>query len=142
MVAVLRLEGLPFKATVDEIDDFFSESDIRVENVHLLLNRDLRPSGTGFVELSDSDTKTALQLSGKCIADTRRYVKIVKSDTDELDWHLRRQRLTRTSKGSDGFFCVRMYGLPFKVRPYLLGYAAQLRRKNLLHLLMRYIVPK
>ena len=47
--------------------------------------------------------------------DTRRYVKIVKSDTDELDWHLRRQRLTRTSKGSDGFFCVRMYGLPFKV---------------------------
>ena len=115
MVAVLRLEGLPFKATVDEIDDFFSESDVRVENVHLLLNRDLRPSGTGFVELSDTDTKTALQLSGKCIADTRRYVKIVKSDTDELDWHLRRQRLTRTSKGSDGFFCVRMYGLPFKV---------------------------
>ena len=101
--------------TVDEIDDFFSESDVRVENVHLLLNRDLRPSGTGFVELSETDIKTALQLSGKCIADTRRYVKIVKSDTDELDWHLRRQRLTRNSKGSDGFFCVRMYGLPFKV---------------------------
>ncbi len=115
MVAVLRLEGLPFKATVDEIDDFFSESDIRVENVHLLLNRDMRPSGTGFVELSESDTKTALQLSGKCIGDTRRYVKIVKSDTDELEWHLRRQQLTRTSRGSDGFFCVRMYGLPFKV---------------------------
>ena len=116
MVAVLRLEGLPFKATGDDIDDFFSESDIRVENVHLLLNRDLRPSGTGFVELSDeSDTKTALQLSGKCIADTRRYVKIIKSDTDELDWHLRRQKLTRASKGGDGFFCVRMYGLPFKV---------------------------
>ena len=92
MVAVLRLEGLPFKATVDEIDDFFSESDIRVENVHLLLNRDMRPSGTGFVELSESDTKTALQLSGKCIGDTRRYVKIVKSDTDELEWHLRRQQ--------------------------------------------------
>lgn len=118
MVAVLRLEGLPFKATIDEIDDFFSESDVRVERVHLLLNRDLRPSGTGFVELSDSDTKTAMQLSGKCIADSRRYVKIVKSDSDELDWHLRRQKLTRTSKGSDGFFCVRMYGLPFKVNEY------------------------
>ena len=85
MVAVLRLEGLPFKATGDDIDDFFSESDIRVENVHLLLNRDLRPSGTGFVELSDeSDTKTALQLSGKCIADTRRYVKIIKSDVVDI----------------------------------------------------------
>lgn len=117
-MAVLRLEGLPFKATVDEIDDFFSESDVRVENVHLLLNRDLRPSGTGFVELSETDIKSALQLSGKCIADTKRYVKIVKSDTNELDWHLRRQRLTRTSKGSDGFFCVRMYGLPFKVNEY------------------------
>ena len=73
------------------------------------------------MELSDeSDTKTALQLSGKCIADTRRYVKIIKSDTDELDWHLRRQKLTRASKGGDGFFCVRMYGLPFKVIEILL----------------------
>ena len=123
MVAILRLEGLPFKATADDIDDFFSENDVRIENVHLLLNRDLRPSGTGFVELSDdSDTKIALQLSGKNIGDTRRYVKIIKSDTHELDWHLRRQKLTRTSKGSDGFFCVRMYGLPFKVNRFIFEY--------------------
>ena len=120
---LLRLEGLPFKATADDIDDFFSENDVRIENVHLLLNRDLRPSGTGFVELSDdSDTKIALQLSGKNIGDTRRYVKIIKSDSHELDWHLRRQKLTRASKNGDGFFCVRMYGLPFKVNTLLFEY--------------------
>ena len=117
MVAVLRLEGLPFKATKDDIDDFFSESDVRIDSVHLLLNRDMRPSGTGFVELSsDSEAKSALQLNGKTIGDTTRYVKIVKADKDELEWHLRQQQLTRSSRGfSDGFFCVRMYGLPFKV---------------------------
>ena len=74
---VLRLDGLPFKATPDEIKDFFSESEAKIENIHLLLNRDMRPSGVGYIELeSEGDLKSAQTLDGKCIGDSKRYVRM------------------------------------------------------------------
>jgi RNA recognition motif-containing protein len=74
---VLRLEGLPFKVTEEEIREFFTETEAKIENLHLLLNRDQRPSGIGFIELeSEADLKAALTLDGKCIGDSKRYVRM------------------------------------------------------------------
>ena len=74
---VLRLDGLPFKVTSDEVKDFFVETEAKIENIHLLLNRDMRPSGVGYIELeSDADFKLALTLDGKCIGDSKRYVRM------------------------------------------------------------------
>ena len=74
---VLRLEGLPFKVTEDEVKEFFSESETKIEKLHLLLNRDQRPSGIGFIELeSETDLKSAMTLDGKCIGDSKRYVRM------------------------------------------------------------------
>jgi RNA recognition motif-containing protein len=74
---VLRLEGLPFKVTEEEIREFFTETEAKIENLHLLLNRDQRPSGIGFIELeSEADLKGALTLDGKCIGDSKRYVRM------------------------------------------------------------------
>ena len=42
---VLRLEGLPFKVTSEEIADFLAETEAKIVKTHLLLNRDGRPSG-------------------------------------------------------------------------------------------------
>ena len=76
---VLRLEGLPFKVTSDELNDFFTESEAKITHTHLLLNRDGRPSGIGYIELdSEADVKLALTLDGKCIGEYKRYVRMGK----------------------------------------------------------------
>ena len=74
---VLRLEGLPFKVTEDEIRDFLTETEAKIEKIHLLLNRDQRPSGIGFIEFeSEADLKSAIVNDGKCIGDSKRYVRM------------------------------------------------------------------
>ena len=75
--SVLRLEGLPFRITEDEITSFFAETESKIALVHMLYNRDQRPSGAAYVEFeSEADAKSAMGLDGKCIGDSRRYVKI------------------------------------------------------------------
>lgn len=125
-MSVLRLEGLPYRATSDDVSDFFHDlADVKPDKIHLLLNRDHRPSGTGYAEFSsDSDARSAQdKCDGKCIGDSGRYVRIVRPSGegggDELGWHLRRQRLIMRDGDEDGErFCVRMYGLPFRVSEY------------------------
>jgi hypothetical protein len=47
-----------------------------------MLNREMRPSGIGYVVLeSEADLKSALALDGKCIGDSKRYVRIGTSRT-------------------------------------------------------------
>ncbi len=50
---VVRLEGLPFRVTREELVDFFAECSVDkgVDGVHLIMNRDGRASGMGYVEM-------------------------------------------------------------------------------------------
>ena len=74
---ILRLEGLPFRINEEEIRQFFTEAECKINRVHLIVNRDLRPSGNGYLEVeSEADVKAALTLDGKCVGDSKRYVKI------------------------------------------------------------------
>ena len=67
---VIRLEGLPFRVTREELLDFFEDCDIHkgIDGVHLVMNRDGRASGMGYVELqSGEDVENALKKSQKNI---------------------------------------------------------------------------
>ena len=70
---VVRLEGLPFRVTREELLDFFQDCDIHkgIDGVHLIMNRDGRASGMGYVELqSGEDVENALKMSQRTSAVT------------------------------------------------------------------------
>ena len=72
----VRLEGLPFRVTREELLDFFQDCDIHkgIDGVHLIMNRDGRASGMGYVELqSGEDVENALKMSQKNIGRHNRY---------------------------------------------------------------------
>ena len=67
---VIRLEGLPFRVTSEELLDFFEDCDVHkgIEGIHLIMNRDGRASGMGYVELqSGEDVENAVKKSQKNI---------------------------------------------------------------------------
>ena len=43
--STVKLKGLPFKATVEDVLDFFQGFDIKTENVYLKRHPDGRPNG-------------------------------------------------------------------------------------------------
>lgn len=67
---VVRLEGLPFRVTREELLDHFEDCDINkgIDGIHLIMNRDGRASGMGYVELqSGEDVENATKKSQKNI---------------------------------------------------------------------------
>lgn len=52
---VVKLRGLPWSATVDEILRFFKECNVKdgKNGVHMTTSREGRPSGEAFVEFED-----------------------------------------------------------------------------------------
>lgn len=113
---VVRLEGLPFRVSKEELKEFFGDCDMPngLDSVHLIMNPDGRASGVGYVEFSAaSDLETALKLDGQDIASYRRYAKVSECDPMELRWFLGRKK-----QGDAPLFRVRMQGLPFRVSEY------------------------
>lgn len=55
--AVIRLEGLPFRVTKEELLDFFNDSQIHngLDGIHLIMNKEGRASGLGYVELETQE---------------------------------------------------------------------------------------
>lgn len=110
--AVFKLDGLPFRISVEAVGKFFSEVDVNPvrthkhvfhallprlifetismilkAEIHLLVNRDLRPSGVGFITVNDeNEIKPVMQMDGKNVGDMRRYVKVSKSRFLLLRW--------------------------------------------------------
>ena len=74
----------------------------------------------GFAVLKDrSDLDAALDLDGRCVGDSQRYVKMYQTDELECRWYLDRQRRHKEG-GSRGdadvpLHLVRLRGVPFKV---------------------------
>merc|ERR1712037_223499 len=115
---VIRLEGLPFRVTSEELLDFFEDCDVHkgIEGIHLIMNRDGRASGMGYVELqSGEDVENAVKKSQKNIGRHNRYANIFQCGTEELSWYLRRKDVDRDG---DKKFRVRLQGLPFRATEY------------------------
>jgi heterogeneous nuclear ribonucleoprotein F/H len=88
---VLRLRGLPFSATKEDIVNFFRDFELTEQNIHLVLKRDGLPSGEAFVEFkSAEESKAALKNDRMKIGG--RYIELFPSHTYNTDRNLSRGR--------------------------------------------------
>uniref|UniRef100_A0A3B1J9Y3 Heterogeneous nuclear ribonucleoprotein H1, like n=2 Tax=Astyanax mexicanus TaxID=7994 RepID=A0A3B1J9Y3_ASTMX len=109
---VVKVRGLPWSCSVDEVSRFFS--DCKVANngtsIHFTYTREGRPSGEAFVELeTEDDLKIALKKDRETMG--HRYVEVFKSNNVEMDWVLKHTGPDSPETEGDGL--VRLRGLPF-----------------------------
>uniref|UniRef100_A0A671LPD3 Heterogeneous nuclear ribonucleoprotein H-like n=1 Tax=Sinocyclocheilus anshuiensis TaxID=1608454 RepID=A0A671LPD3_9TELE len=109
---VVRVRGLPWSCSVDEVQWFFSECKIANNgtSIHFTYTREGRPSGEAFVEFeSEEDLKIAVKKDRETMG--HRYVEVFKSNSVEMDWVLKHTGPNCPDTGGDGL--VRLRGLPF-----------------------------
>ncbi|KAF3330168.1 heterogeneous nuclear ribonucleoprotein F [Carex littledalei] len=88
---VLRMRGLPFSATKEEIMDFFREFELTENRIHLVLNRDGRPSGEAFVEFENAEESKAAMKNDRMTLGSR-YIELFASQLKEMDEAISRER--------------------------------------------------
>lgn len=104
---IVKLRGLPWSATVDDITKFLGDEGIR--KVHLTLSKEGRPSGEAFVELETEEDLQHAEAKDKEHMGSR-YIEVFKVNRAEMDWVIKR---SGTSYGANEDGCVRLRGLPF-----------------------------
>lgn len=79
---VLRLRGIPFKATQKQIREFLDG--IKLARVQILNKPDGRPSGDGLVEFeNENDMKQAMLKDKETMGE--RYIDVIKTTGEEMD---------------------------------------------------------
>ncbi|KAL0973829.1 hypothetical protein UPYG_G00211740 [Umbra pygmaea] len=109
---VVRVRGLPWSCSVDEVQTFFSDCKIanNGNSIHFTYTREGRPSGEAFVELdSEEDLKIAVKKDRETMG--HRYVEVFKSNNVEMDWVMKHTGPNCPETSGDGL--VRLRGLPF-----------------------------
>jgi len=106
----IRLRGLPYSATVEDIKKFFGP-EINIKDVHIVNNTEGRPSGEAYVHL---ESNTDLQLAQEKDHEKmdRRYIEIFTIGDVEIDQVLRRMNMKHQAESSDQG-TIRVFGLPF-----------------------------
>ncbi|KAB1258139.1 Epithelial splicing regulatory protein 1 [Camelus dromedarius] len=93
----VRLRGLPYAATIEDILDFLGEfsTDIRTHGVHMVLNHQGRPSGDAFIQMKSADR--AFMAAQKCHKKTMkdRYVEVFQCSAEEMNFVLMGGTLNR-----------------------------------------------
>ncbi|XP_048402784.1 epithelial splicing regulatory protein 2 isoform X5 [Stegostoma tigrinum] len=94
----VRLRGLPYTATIEDILDFMGEFtiDIKPHGVHMVLNQQGRPSGDAFIQMKSADR--AFLVAQKCHKKTMkdRYVEVFQCSGDEMSYVLMGGTLNRS----------------------------------------------
>uniref|UniRef100_A0A803YPR8 Epithelial splicing regulatory protein 1 n=1 Tax=Meleagris gallopavo TaxID=9103 RepID=A0A803YPR8_MELGA len=93
----IRLRGLPYAATIEDILDFLGEfsTDIRTHGVHMVLNHQGRPSGDAFIQMKSADR--AFLAAQKCHKKTMkdRYIEVFQCSAEEMNFVLMGGTLNR-----------------------------------------------
>lgn len=131
---VVRLRGLPFSCTDEDIVHFFSGLDIAENGITVVLDRKGRNSGEAFVQFSSQEAADeALQRDRQVIGN--RYIEVFPSRRDQIhsSWkkkqssaspHIGLQSVNRTVSASQNktgsahnsaLHYIHMRGLPFQV---------------------------
>ncbi|KAM4744282.1 heterogeneous nuclear ribonucleoprotein H3 isoform 1-T3 [Anableps anableps] len=108
---VVRIRGLPWNCSRDEVASFFSDCDIvgGVSGVCLTYTKEGRSTGEAFIELKTADDyKNALAKDRKYMG--HRYVEVFKSKHSEMEWVLRR---SGPPPDSCNGCMLKLRGLPF-----------------------------
>ncbi|XP_069508784.1 heterogeneous nuclear ribonucleoprotein H isoform X2 [Ambystoma mexicanum] len=109
---VVKVRGLPWSCSTDEIERFFSDCKILngAGGIRFIYTREGRPSGEAFVELEDEeDVKLAIKKDRETMG--HRYVEVFRSNNVEMDWVLKHTGPNSPDTANDGF--ARLRGLPF-----------------------------
>ncbi|XP_033878009.2 heterogeneous nuclear ribonucleoprotein H-like isoform X4 [Acipenser ruthenus] len=109
---VVRVRGLPWSCSVDEVQRFFSDCKIASDTtaIHFTYTREGRPSGEAFVELeTEEDLKIAVKKDRETMG--HRYVEVFRSNNVEMDWVMKHTGPNSPESEGDGL--VRLRGLPF-----------------------------
>ncbi|XP_048881044.1 epithelial splicing regulatory protein 1 isoform X4 [Brienomyrus brachyistius] len=109
----VRLRGLPYTATIEDILEFLGEfiADIRPHGVHMVLNQQGRPSGDSFIQMKSAERAflTAQRCHKKTMKD--RYVEVFQCSAEEMNIVLMGGTLNRNGLSPP----------PCKLRQYNLG---------------------
>lgn len=109
---IVRVRGLPWSCTREEVLEFFSECAIAdgVSGIHFTMSKEGRPSGEAFIVLeTEEDLKKALEKDRKYMG--HRYIEVFKSNNTEMEWVLKHNNSPEAESDTDG--TVRLRGLPF-----------------------------
>ncbi|GLG99799.1 RNA-binding protein fusilli, partial [Gryllus bimaculatus] len=109
---VVKLRGLPWSTSADEIRKFFSDCNIKHGKlgIHMTMSREGRPSGEAYVEMeTDEDIERAIKKDRDHMG--HRYIEVFKAKRSEMEWVVKRSGLNLENAMDDG--CVRLRGLPF-----------------------------
>lgn len=88
---ILRLRGLPFSASKDDIMDFFKDFVLAEEAIHIIMNSEGRPSGEAYVEFANAeDSKAAMSKDRMTLGS--RYIELFPSSPEDLDEAISRGR--------------------------------------------------
>ncbi|ESN91782.1 hypothetical protein HELRODRAFT_189810 [Helobdella robusta] len=105
---IVRLRGLPWSVSNEEIINFFEGCSLA--DINLLYNKDGRPSGEAFVELSTTeDMDIALSKHREYMG--RRYIDVFSATRNEMEWTLRKNGMPRFEENQDAV--VKLRGLPY-----------------------------
>lgn len=110
---VVKLRGLPFSATAEEIVEFFEDVEIAggTEGVLLTVGNDGRPSGEAYVELASQDWIPEAEKKNKEHMG-KRYIEVFTVKKSEMEWFKERNFNRDNLTGQDTV--VRLRGIPFE----------------------------
>nr|CAD7590656.1 unnamed protein product [Timema genevievae] len=109
---VVKLRGLPWSTSVDEIIKFFSDCTVKdgKNGVHMTMSREGRPSGEAYVEMeTEEDIERACKKDRDHMG--QRYIEVFRVERSEMEWVVKRSGMNLETTMDDG--CVRLRGLPF-----------------------------
>nr|CAN73277.1 hypothetical protein VITISV_031233 [Vitis vinifera] len=88
---VLRLRGLPFSASKEDIMDFFKDFVLSEDSIHMTVNSEGRPTGEAFVEFTNAEDSKAAMAKDRMTLGSR-YIELFPSSLEELDEAVARGR--------------------------------------------------
>eukprot|EP00276_Gloeochaete_wittrockiana_P004971 CAMPEP_0184647442 /NCGR_PEP_ID=MMETSP0308-20130426/4378_1 /TAXON_ID=38269 /ORGANISM="Gloeochaete witrockiana, Strain SAG 46.84" /LENGTH=557 /DNA_ID=CAMNT_0027078411 /DNA_START=122 /DNA_END=1795 /DNA_ORIENTATION=- len=126
---VIRMRGLPYSATKEDIKYFFTGISIVPDGIHLVVGLDGRATGDSYVEFtSDEEANRAMARNRERIGS--RYIELFRSNKGELYNYVAQRNgmglAGRAGLGSEavppgGVYsentCVRVRGLPYSASP-------------------------
>jgi len=111
---VVRLRGLPWSTTNEEILKFFEECHIvdGLNGIHMTYTREGRLTGEGYLELTcEEDVERALKKHNEHLG--ARYIEVFRSKRSEMEWMVKRSGPSSLTTSTDDDAFTRLRGLPF-----------------------------
>lgn len=81
---MLRLRGLPFSATKEEIMKFFNDFELSGDKIHLIANAEGRAAGEAFVEFSCAEDSRAAMSKDRMTL-RNRYIELFPASREDLE---------------------------------------------------------